>query len=187
MDNSFTEISIPEIITPDTSQGINNAPIEDVQMKLWNNRNISWVQFFAMDIWSSAGATWDATFRVLNLIGFQWDREKSYSQEIITALWSTTAKITKRFTIDTPVNNIISVPSGKVLEVVARFSSATQNLKINNTTWSYRFLEWSTNILTSSNPRVIIMNSWDDNLRINLQFATSASDRPIFWVFLKIY
>ena len=53
MDNSYNEITIPDIKIPDKSQGLNNAPIEDTQLKIGNNRGISGMQYFAMDIWSS--------------------------------------------------------------------------------------------------------------------------------------
>lgn len=44
------------------------------------------MQYFAMDIWASSGSTGDGTFRDINLIGFNGDKEKIYTQEIITAL-----------------------------------------------------------------------------------------------------
>lgn len=34
MDNSYNEISIPSVKVPDQSQGFNNAPIEDTQLKI---------------------------------------------------------------------------------------------------------------------------------------------------------
>lgn len=187
MDNSYNEITIPELKTPDQSQGFNNAPIEDLQVNVKNNRNISQVQYFAMDVWSSAWATWDGTFRVLKLIWFNWDREKQYSQEIITALGSTTAKITKSYNIDTPKSDTISVPSWKVFEIYASFNSATQNLQVVNTTGSKRYLFWSNTTLTTTNQNISMINSGTDNLNIQLKFATSASDRPIFWFLIKIY
>jgi hypothetical protein len=41
MDNSYNIITIPEIKTPDQSQGLYNAPIEDTQFNVGNNRDIS--------------------------------------------------------------------------------------------------------------------------------------------------
>lgn len=184
---SFTEITIPEIKTPDQSQGFYNEPIKDVQIDVWTNRRISSMQFFALDVWSSSWATWDGTFRK---IVFQWnngDKQKTYTEVILDWLGTTTAKISKSYNIDTPINNVIRVPWWKVLECYARFSSSTQNLEINRTWWSIRYLKWSSDTLTSTNENVSWLNASEDNVDVVLKFATSASDRPIFGVFIKIY
>ena len=108
MADSFETITIPEIKTSDISYGYNSEVLNWTQINPSGNRNISQVQYFAMDIFSSAWATWDGTFRVLKLIWFNGDLQKAYSQEIITALGSTTAQITKSYNIDTPNNDNIS-------------------------------------------------------------------------------
>lgn len=187
MDNSFTEITIPDIRTNDNSYGYDNAPIQDQQIETGNNRGISRVQYFAMDIWSSTGSGSDGTFRVLNLIWFNGDREKTYTQEIMTGLWNTTAKITKSYTIDTPLNNIISVPSWKIIEVYAQFNSANQQFQVLNTSGSKRFLFGSSNTLSSTNQNISMINSGTDNLDIQFKFGATGSERPIFWFLVKIY
>jgi len=68
MDNSYNIITIPEIKTPDLSQGLNNAPIEDTQINAGNNRNISGMQYFSMAIFSTSGVTGDGTFRIVKLV-----------------------------------------------------------------------------------------------------------------------
>lgn len=186
MDNSYNEITIPEIQTPDQSQGFNNAPIEDVQINVGNNRDISGMQYFAMDIWSSAWSAWDLTFRDIKLIWFNWDKEKSYTQEIITALWNTTAKITKSYTIDAPVSNIIKVPVWKVFKISAYFNTSTQTLRV-STTWSKRYLKWWNTDLTSTNTDLYFVNSWNSVINVTLKFATTASERPIFWFLIEIF
>lgn len=188
MDNSYNEISIPSVKVPDQSQGFNNAPIEDTQLKIWNNRDISWMQFFAMDIFSSSWSTWDGTFRDINLIWFNWDKGKSYTQEIISTLGSTTAAITKSYTIDTPVNNVIKLPAWKVFRISAYFNSATQNLRIADT-WTRRYIRaWATPLdLTNANPELVFINNWTTTSNITLKFATSASDRPIFGILIEIF
>lgn len=186
MDNSFTEITIPEIKTPDQSQGLYNAPIEDTQLNVGNNREISGMQYFAMDIFSSSGSTGDGTYRDINLIGFNGDKWKSYTQEIITGLGNTTAAITKTYTIDTPVNNIIKLPAWKVFRISAHFTNATQNLRV-SITGSKRYLRsWNTD-LTSTNPELAFINSGTTTSNITLKFSTSAADRPIFWFLIEIF
>lgn len=187
MDNSYNIVTIPEIKTPDQSQGLNNAPIEDTQVQVGNNREISGMQYFAMDIFSSSGSTGDGTFRDINLIGFNWDKGKSYTQEIITALGNTTATITKSYTIDTPVNNTFKLPAWKVFKICAYFNSTTQNLRIADT-GSRRYIRaWASPLdLTSTNPELIFINNWTTTSNITLKFATSASDRPIFGFLIEI-
>lgn len=143
-------------------------------------------QYFAMDVWSSSGATGDGTTRDLNLIGLNGDREVTYSQEIIVGLGSTTAKITKQSSIEPPNSNTFVVLPGQIVEVSASFNSSTQNLYVSNT-GSKRYLKGTTLTLNSTNPDVTFINSWTTEMTIKFQFATSASDRPIFWFFFKIY
>lgn len=187
MDNSFTEITIPSIKTPDQSQGLNNAPIEDTQLQVGNNREISGMQYFAMDIFASGWAAWDGTFRDINLIGFNGDKGKSYSQEIISTLGSTTAAITKTYTIDTPVNNVFKLPAWKIFKISAYFNSATQNLRVADTGTRRYIRAWATPLdLTSANPELVFINNWTTTSSITLKFATSAADRPIFWFLIEI-
>ena len=187
MDNSYNEISIPDIKLPDQSQGINNAPIEDVQLQVGNNKDISRERYFAMDIFSSAWNTWDGTFRDINLIWFNWDRSISYTQEIISALGNTTAAITKTYTIDTPVNNVFKLPAWKIFKISAYFNSATQNIRIADTGTRRYLRAWATPLdLTSANPELVFINSWTTTSNITLKFATSAADRPIFWFLIEI-
>lgn len=181
----YNEITIPDIKTPDQSQGFNNEPIEDVQLKVWNNRNISKEQYFAMDIWSSSWSAWDLTFRDINLIWLNWDKEKSYTQEIISTLGNTTAKITKSYTIDTPINNIIKVPVWKVFKISTYFNTSTQLLRV-STTWSKRYLKWWNTDLSSTVPELVFMNSGSTTINVTLKFATSAAERPIFWFLIEI-
>lgn len=187
MDNWYTEITIPSIKTPDQSQGLYNAPIEDTQLNVGNNRDISGMQYFAMDIWSSSGSTGDGTFRDINLIWFNWDKEKTYTQEIITALWNTTAKITKSYTVDTPINNIIKLPAWKVFSITSYFNSSTQTVRL-NVTGSKRYLRAGSTPLdiNSTNPELVFINSWTTTSEVKLTFATSASDRPIFGFLIEI-
>ncbi len=142
--------------------------------------------YFAFDVWSSSGATWDGTFRVLKLIGNNWDRETQYTQEIITGLGNTTAKITRSGNMYVQGDSFI-LPAGHILEVFWRFHTATQSVKIMLTWSSYRYVRWSNITLNSANDNVAVINSLTNDIVVDLQFYTSASDRPIFWLFFKIY
>lgn len=182
---SSETINIPN---PEQSQYVSDSqsqPLEDLQIRAGNNRNISNIQYYAFAIQSTSGNTGDWTLRNVNLIGYNGDREKSYTTEIIVGMGSTTAVVTKQYTIDTPTNSVIRVPSWKVLEVSTSIASATISLKV-NITGTTRFLRWTTTTLTSTVPEVTIMNSWLSDLLVTLQFSTSAAERPSFWILMKI-
>ena len=186
--DSFDTIDIPELKTADISYGYNSEVLNWSQIDPSWNRYISWMQYFAMDIFASSGSTWDGTFRDINLIGFNWDKWKSYTQEIIVALGSTTAAITKSYTINTLINNVIKLPAWKVFKISAYFNSSTQNLRIADT-GSRRYIRAGTTPLdlTSANPELIFINNWTTTSSITLKFATSASDRPIFGFLMEIF
>ena len=186
MDNSYNIITIPEIKTPDQSQGLYNAPIEDTQLNVGNNRDISWMQYFAMTINCTAWATADWTYRVVNLLWLNWVQEKSYAQEILVWLGSTTATFTKTYTVDTPVNSIFKLPPWKVMEVTARLPTSTGLLRMDYT-GSLKFLLWSTTDMSSTNTNIVFINSNATTKDITLKYATSASDRPTFGIFIRIY
>ena len=186
MDNSYNIITIPEIKTPDLSQGLNNAPIEDTQLKVGNNRDISGMQYFAMTINCTAGATADLSYRAVNLLWLNWKQEQSYSQEILVWLGDITATFTKTYNIDTPVNSIFKLPAWKVMEVTVRLPTATWLIKMDYT-WSIKFLLWSTADMSQTNTHIVMINTTTTTKDITLKFATSASDRPTFGIFIRIY
>lgn len=163
-----------------------NEPSNDYN-RLKNLPTSSWSQYFAMDIWSSAWSTWDGTFRDVNIIGSNWDREISYSQEIIVALGSTTAKITRSSNIE-PAWNIFTLTPWQVFSITSYFNSATQTVRISRTGWSVRYIRAGATPLdlNSANQELIFINSGTSNASVKLTFSTSASDRPIFWFLITI-
>lgn len=154
---------------------------------LLKNKRTGWSSFFAMDIWSNAGATGDGTFRDVNLIGANWDRETTYSQEIIVGLWSTTAKITRNESIS-PISNVFTLTPGQIFSITSYFNSSTQTVRISRTGSSVRYIRAGTTPLdiNSTNPELIFMNSGTSNASIKLTYATTASDRPIFGFLINI-
>lgn len=184
--SDFTKITIPNPEQSFTSENSQNDRVSDALIDVWTNRKISGMQYFCIDVFSSSGSAWTWTFTDINLIGQNGDRAKSYTQEIIVWAGNTTAQITKSYTIDTPISNNLIVPPWKIAEIYWRPSSSTQTLRI-DVTGTYRFIKWSTLDLTNTTDNVTIINSWTSNLKLKLKFATSASERPIFWFLLKIF
>lgn len=165
-------------------QPIAGLNTDSLDYKLLKNKPLSVVQSFAMDIWSSAWSAWDWTYRDINLIWLNGDRETSYSQEIIVWLGSTTAKITRQGTI-MPTWNTFIVNPWKVFSINSYFSSATQNLRV-SITWSKRYLKWWVTDLNSTATDLIFINSGTTPNVITLKFATTAAERPIFWFLIEI-
>ncbi|HNG96758.1 MAG TPA: hypothetical protein PLW93_00635 [Candidatus Absconditabacterales bacterium] len=161
-------------------QGINK---QGYDARLLRNKELV---YFAFDVWSSSGATGDGTFRVLKLIGNNGDRETSYTQEIITSLGNTTAKITRSGNMFVQGDSFI-LPSGHVLEAFASIYTATQNVEIRLTGSSFRYVRGTSRNLTTTNDNFAVINSGATDIIVDLRFATSASDRPIFGLFFKIY
>jgi hypothetical protein len=138
-----------------------------------------------MDIWSSAGATGDGTYRDVNLIGNNWDMETTYSQEIVVWRGSTTAKITKKYNCTVSGNNI-TIPWGATVVIRCSFTNATQFARIVKTSWSLRYIKWSSLDISNTNNDIIFINSSTSESTIKIQFGTTASDRPIFGFSIEI-
>ena len=145
-------------------------------------------QTFAMDIWSTAWSAGDATFRDINLIGSNGDREVSYTQEIVVGLGNTTAKITKQATI-TPTGNLFTLLPWQVFSISSYFNSSTQTVRMSISGGSIRYIRAGATPLdiNSANPELMFINSGTINSSVKLTYATSASDRPLFGFLIQIY
>ncbi len=161
------------------------AGLEDAQLKVGNNRDISNSQKFSMYINSTAWAVWDATPRDITLIGFNHDRTKTYSWTLVATKGSITAELTKEYTINTPSNNVIAIPSGKAVRISVSPSTATQTITV-SVTGTFKYLKGSTLSLTSTTNEAIIMATTGNQLLLKLQYSTSAGERPIFWILIEI-
>lgn len=149
------------------------------------NKPSTWgVNFLALDFWSSAGATGDASYREMSLLGNNGDMTVTYTNVLLYWLGTTTYKLTKQYSWIEIVDNFITLPAWKVCRIQWQFSSTTQYARF-IATWSKRFLRWSSLDLTSANPEVTFINTWADTT-LTINFATTASDRPIFGIFLEI-
>lgn len=148
-------------------------------------KNKGWMQTFALDVNCSAGATADWMYREVS-VGSNWDIWTSYSQTILTWLGSTTALVTKQYDMVDYMWNVFKLPPWKVMEVTARLPTGTGLIRLDYT-WSIRFLLWSTTDMSSTNTHIVFINSNTTTKDITLKFATGASDRPTFGIFIRIY
>lgn len=161
------------------------APMEDLQIRTGLNRNISNKRFFSMVVSSTSWSTGDGTARKIKLVGNNWEIAKSYSTEIITGLWSTTFTLSKRSTMNTPTNSSFTLPALGILQIDCSFTNTTQTITVTTSWGTLAYLLWSSLALTRTNPSIIITNTSTSRMTIDLNFSTSASDRPNFWLFLQ--
>jgi len=177
--SAHNEVSFDEPIF-EKVQWLNEAPLD---YKLLRNKpNL----YFTLFINSSAGATWDGTYRELNLIWNNWDLWKSYSQEIVVAMGSTTATLTKKYTVNVIWNSIV-IPSWAVIEIECQPITSTQIIRLVTTGWSFKYLLGTTTDLTSTFNKVTLLNESTSDATMKLNFGTSWTDRPRFWIFIRIY
>ncbi len=175
-------------VNPPVSEYANKwqeAGLEDTQLKVGNNRDISNSQMFAMYIDSSAGGVWDWTPRDLNLVWFQNNRTRTFTWTLIVWKADITANITKRYTINTPTRSTISIKSGRVARFSVSPTTATQTITV-VVTWTYKFVRWSSLSLTSTNNEIAILNTTWWSITFKLQYSTSAWERPTFGILIEI-
>lgn len=188
MEKEITAITLdnPSLNLPDTSYGFSNEPLSDSQVKIGNNRDIYRSQFFALDVFGSSG-TWDGLYRDV-LPQYMWENKKGAKAmvaPIISWLSDITYAATLNYSTDYFGSYVILVPPTGVLEVHARFVNSTEFLRINYTA-SMRYLKWTTAVMSNTNSHIILINNWTTHNKINIQYGTSASDVPRFWVFMKV-
>ena len=212
MDNSYNIITIPEIKTPDISQGLNNAPIEWTQIYPWSNRNITDYKYWSFKINSTS---WPVNYLTTGnyytfiYTGQNWDRNKSFTELIFSGFWDVADKfwwsITKNYTSDTPLENNTStvasqfptrirIKRGKIVRVSCRFETTTQSVSLSPIQWQYSLLYWSSDILSSTNDSVMFTSVSNNEVLLNLVWASSTNngwwlvtERPRFAITIEIF
>lgn len=176
----------PSLDLPDTSYGLSNEKLNDNQLKIGTNRDIYRSQYFALDIFGSSG-TWDITYRDI-VYQYMWENKKgakSMVAPILSWLGDITYSASLNYSTDYFWSYVILVPPTWVLEIHATFVTSTQILRIWRT-WSTRYLKWSSLDMDNTNNHIILMNTGTTHNKITLKYATSASDIPRFWIFMKV-
>lgn len=211
MADSFETIIIPEIQTADISYGYNSEVLKWTQIDPNGNRNISRAQFYALSYKVTGGLTTGvATNTLTDLVytGQNWFINKAFSELIYSGLWAgneQTGTITKYTTLDSvyeknlagaQVAGDILIPSWRICEINSRFLTTTQTVRLDVISGSKDFLFWNqtTNIdLTSTNPNCTLVSISSSPLKLRIKWASSTNlawhidERPIFWIFIKIY
>ena len=188
MEKELKAISLdnPSLNLPDTSYGFSNEPLSDNQIKIGNNRDIYRSQFFALDMfWSSW--TGDATYRdvLSQYMGENKKAGKSMVAPILSWLGNITYSATLNYSTDYFWSYVVLVPPTGILEINSIFYASTESIRI-WTTGSMRYLKWSSKDMSNTNNHIILINNWTTHNKITIQYATSASDVPRFWIFMKV-
>ena len=187
-EQELTAISLdnPSLNLPDTSYGFSNEPLGDTQLKIGSNRDIYRSQYFAVDVFWSSG-TWDWVYRDI-LSKYMWENKKGAKAmvaPIISWLWDITYSASLNYSTDYFGSYVILVPPTWVIEVHTRFVNSTELIRVNYT-GTMRYLKWTTADMSNTNNHIILMNTATTHNKITIQYATSASDVPRFWIFMKV-
>lgn len=180
--------------TKDTSYTLDKAPdftmVESIPWitKVWVdyerlvNKPTITSSFFCADIWALSWATWDATYRDVNIPSSDGLSINNTNITLIVWLWLMTATLSRSSTIS-PSGNIFTIPAWKICKINVSPNSSTSRIKINYT-WGIRFIRWTTSVLSQSDPEFWFLATTE--VTFTIQFATTASDRPIFWVLIEV-
>ena len=182
-DTWYIKVDISEPVQSFQSEHSQSDPID---YRLLINKPIWTSNFIFLDFFSSSWATWDWTHRIMDIAWNNGDMQVTYSRTLITWLWSTTYKLTKRYNWVTINGNNITVPAWKICRIQTSYDNSTQFIRLTTTWWSLRYIHWRTLDLDSTNPEVTFINASKSTMTFNIKFATTASDRPIFAINIEI-
>lgn len=188
MEKELKAISLdnPSLNLPETSYGLSNEKLNDNQLKIGTNRDIYRSQYFALDIFGSSG-TWDITYRDI-VYQYMWENKKgakSMVAPILSWLGDITYSASLNYSTDYFWSYVVLVPPTGILEINSIFYASTESVRI-WTTGSMRYLKWSSKDMSNTNNHIILINNWTTHNRITIQYATTASDVPRFWIFMKV-
>lgn len=202
MEDSFETIKIPDIKTADISYGYDSQPLVWPQIDPSNNRNISWMQYFALRVNQVSWPTGTVTPTALIFTGKNWDIQKNYTN---TLFWKwlgagneVTVNITKKYTMDTAYENnalgvwsqvdwVFRIKAWQIAEISTWFNTSTMTLNLQNILWNYAILSGTSLWFTTTNNQATVINSWTTDLVFRMLFSTTASDRPTFSILMKIF
>lgn len=202
MEDSFETIKIPDLKTADISYGYDSQPLVWPQIDPSNNRNISWMQYFALRINQTVWPTGTGTPTALIFTGKNGDIGKIYTN---TLFWKwlgagneVTVNITKKYTMDTYYENnalgvwsqvdwVFRIKAGQIAEISTWFNTATMTLNLTNIAWNYIIISGTSISFDNTNQKAIVMNSWTTDLVFRMLFSTTASDRPTFSIFVRVF
>jgi len=185
---TFLPLENPTLSLPDQTYGFANEPLLDKQIKFGTNREVHKEQYFAFDCFATVWA-WDAVYRDV-LPQYMGDNKRWWIARVaplISGLGDITYTASLNYTSDFLWwNRVMSVPPAWILDVYCRVEDATETVRINITSWSFRFLIWNSADMSNTNNHIAFINNSTSNLLVGIKYQTTASDIPRFWVFMKL-
>lgn len=165
---------------------LNEAPLD---YKLLKNKGSSWgYTYAALDFWATAWATWDATYREVNLGWVDWDMQTAYtSYTLLTGLGTMDYKLTRKSVWVSISGNNIVVPAWKVCRISCYPSWANHNVRITVTGGSLRYLNNASLDFTWTSGSTTFINASASDATFVIKYATGAANRPIFWLLIEIF
>lgn len=180
------------IIIPDFIPNFNDAPwlnVEAIDYRYLKNKpsSQSW-NYAVLDFWATAWATWDGTYREVNIGGADWDMQTAYtSYTLLTGLGTMDYKLTRKVSGITISGNNISVPAWKTCRISCYPNGVNHYVRITVTGGSIRYLKWGSLDFTWASWDCTFINASASDATFVIKYATPASSRPIFWLLIEIF
>ena len=164
--------------------GINEAPND---YKLLKNKGWG-IWYASLDFWATAWATWDGTYREVNIGGADGDMQTAYtSYTLLTGLWTMDYKLTRKVSGVNISGNNISVPAWKTCRISCYPNGINHYVRITVTGGSIRYLVGGSLDFTGASGTTTFINASTSDATFVIKYATPASSRPIFWLLIEIF
>lgn len=154
---------------------------------LINTPSSSGNSYAVFDFWATAWATWDGTYREVNLWGADWDMQTSYTAyTLLTWLGTMDYKLTRKSSWVAISWNNITVPAWKACRISCYPSWANHYVRITTTGGSIRYLNNASLDFTWASGSTSFINASASDLTFVIKYWTPAASRPIFWLLIEI-
>jgi len=149
----------------------------------------SWgVNYAVLDFWATAWATWDGTYREVNIGWVDGDMQTSYTAyTLLVWLGTMDYKLTRVISGVTISGNNVTVPAWKTCRISCYPSWANHNVRITVTGGSSRFLVGGSLDFTGASGTTTFINASASDATFVIKYATGAANRPIFWILIEIF
>lgn len=166
--------------------GINKAPLDYKILK--NKGSAWWASYAVFDFWATAWATWDGTYREVNIWGVEWDMQTSYTAyTLLTGLGTMDYKLTRKSSWVAISWNNITVPAWKACRISCYPSWANHYVRITTTGGSIRYLNNASLDFTWASGSTSFINASASDLTFVIKYWTPAASRPIFGLLIEIF
>jgi len=143
----------------------------------------AWSSYCAIDIDASAWDAADNTYREVNLPSANTLSTATSAITLLVWLGTMTTEY-KRTGSLAPVWNVFTVPAGSVCMINMGIQNTFSLLRVNIISGSNKYVRWQSTDLSTTNSEYWFIAVTE--VTFNVLFATSSSNRPIFWFMVEI-